>query len=162
MENKIHIKTTYYHRIIFVLSILVMAGTFLYLLYAWNGLPDKVPGHFNGAGEIDRWGSKYELIVTPIISIFLFLGITLMEKYPEAWNTGVKVTEENKERVYLEIKNMIVTLKFLVILTFTFITVYSSLSRPLPSWFLPVDLILIFGSMVYFFIRLVLKGKQLK
>ncbi len=82
-----------------------------------------------------------------------------MEKYPEAWNTGVKVTEENKERVYLEIKNMIVTLKFLVILTFTFITVYSSLSRPLPSWFFPVDLILIFGSMVYFFIRLVLKGK---
>lgn len=162
MDNKIHIKTTYYHRMIAILSILVLAGTFLYLLFAWNELPDKVPGHFNGAGVIDRWGSKYELIVIPIVSVFLFLGISLMEKYPDAWNTGVKVTEENKERVYLEIKNMIVTLKFLVTLTFAFITIFSSLTKPLPSWFLPLDLLLIFSSMVYFFMRLVLKSKQLK
>ncbi len=159
MDNKIYITVTLYHKIIYTLSILLMVGTFIYLLIAWNQLPDKIPGHFNSAGEIDRWGSKYELFITPVISVFIFLGITLLEKHPEGWNTGVNVTKNNKDRVYKEIKNMIVTLKFLVILTFTFITVYSSLAIPLPASFLPAAMILIFGSMIYFLVRLV-KGSK--
>ena len=34
----------------------------LYLAMIWNILPDKVPLHWNYKGEIDRWGSKTELI----------------------------------------------------------------------------------------------------
>jgi uncharacterized membrane protein len=159
MGDKIQLKTTLYHKVIFILSVCIIVGTFLYLFIVWSQLPDKVPGHFNGAGEIDRWGSKYELIAIPIISLFMFLGISLMEKYPSVWNTGVTVTEENKERVYREVKNMIVTLKLLIPLTFTFITVYASLAKPLPSWYLPVDLTLIFGSMIYFLLLIYRRSK---
>ncbi len=34
-------------------------------------LPDRVPMHFNAAGEIDRWGSKYEsllLVMIPVLT----------------------------------------------------------------------------------------------
>ena len=28
-------------------------------------MPDTVPLHYNAAGEIDRWGSKYESLLFP-------------------------------------------------------------------------------------------------
>ena len=37
---------------------------FAYLAYIWNELPKEVPMHWNGAGEIDRYGDKKELLVT--------------------------------------------------------------------------------------------------
>lgn len=33
----------------------------LYLAFIWGELPEKVPLHWNGAGEVDRWGSKNQL-----------------------------------------------------------------------------------------------------
>ena len=34
----------------------------LYLAFVWNTLPEEVPMHFNAKGEVDRYGSKDELI----------------------------------------------------------------------------------------------------
>ena len=45
---------------------------FVYLIYIWNRLPEKVPMHWNGAGEIDRYGDKKELVVM----LFMLVGIT--------------------------------------------------------------------------------------
>lgn len=45
---------------------------FIYLGYVWNRLPEEVPMHWNGAGEIDRYGDKKELVA----SLFLLVGIT--------------------------------------------------------------------------------------
>lgn len=38
----------------------------LFLINNWNELPDEVPSHFDALGEVDRWGSKMELIIFPI------------------------------------------------------------------------------------------------
>lgn len=45
---------------------------FVYLIYIWNRLPEKVPMHWNGAGEIDRYGDKKELVAM----LFMLVGIT--------------------------------------------------------------------------------------
>ena len=34
-------------------------------------LPDLIPAHYNIKNEIDRWGSKYEILIIPIIIILL-------------------------------------------------------------------------------------------
>lgn len=34
-------------------------------------LPDKVPMHYNFYGQIDRYGSKYELFLFPVITVFV-------------------------------------------------------------------------------------------
>ncbi len=34
-------------------------------------LPDLIPVHYNIKNEIDRWGSKYEILIIPIIIILL-------------------------------------------------------------------------------------------
>jgi len=33
--------------------------------------PERVPAHWNLAGEVDRWGSKYELLILPVVQLFL-------------------------------------------------------------------------------------------
>lgn len=153
-ENDIEIPETKYHRIISFLSLILLLGIFVYLLITWKHIPAKVPGHYNGAGEIDRWGGKYELFVCPIISIFLYLLITLLKRHPELWNTGVDITEKNKVRIYSILKNMIVTLKFATVFTLSSLTVYSAQACPLPGWFTPFYLFLFFGPMAYFLILL--------
>jgi len=39
------------------------------ILAALLFLPDTIPAHYNFAGEADRWGSKYELLIFPAILI---------------------------------------------------------------------------------------------
>lgn len=47
-------------------------------------LPDSVPMHYNMAGQIDRWGSKYENLIFPVLilafTLFWHLLIHLYEK----------------------------------------------------------------------------------
>ena len=43
-----------------ILTIILLPA--LYLAFVWNTLPEEVPMHFNAKGEVDRYGSKDELI----------------------------------------------------------------------------------------------------
>ncbi len=56
----------------------IIALPFIYLAYIWNELPNKVPLHWNVKGEVDRYGSKLELIIIPIILPLLIYLILLV------------------------------------------------------------------------------------
>ena len=68
---------------------------FAYLIYIWNRLPEKVPMHWNGAGEIDRYGDKKELLVTLFmlvgITYFVFLIIPSIDPKQKLQNMGNKL-----------------------------------------------------------------------
>ena len=46
-------------------------------------MPDTVPAHYNFAGEIDRWGSKYENFIFPVIAVLIGALIAFLAKKPE-------------------------------------------------------------------------------
>ncbi len=137
------------------ICILLFLGMAIFLGLTWQDIPDQVPGHYNAQGEIDRWTGKGELLITPIVGWLLFIGVTVIELFPKLWNTGVTVTEENWPRVYRVIKNMMGTMKLQLSSIFVFLTINSALQNELPSWFLPVVLIVVFGSLGYSIVRLV-------
>lgn len=151
--NKIKIKTTNYHRLMQILSFSMLIGTFLFLIVYWDSIPDKIPAHYNALGEINRFGKKSELLFCPIIALIIYLGISILERYPKAWNTGVNITPENRDFVYSQLKNMIITEKFAVVFTFSFFTIMSALSLPLPLWFLPIDMLIVFLPIIYYGIK---------
>jgi hypothetical protein len=126
----------------------------IYLFLNWNSIPEKIPGHYNAMGKIDRMGSKKELLVLPIISWLMYLGMTALERFPQIWNTGVTVTEENKERVYRVLKNMLSTMKLIVVAVFVYLTINSSQAISLSVWFLPVFITLMFGSIYIFYYKI--------
>ena len=43
-------------------------------------LPEKIPAHYNFAGEIDRFGSKYETLIFPLVSIGMGFFMLWMAK----------------------------------------------------------------------------------
>ena len=141
-------------RILDFLGWILLIGTLAYLILGWSSFPDQIPMHYNGAGEIDRWGGKGEIIFIEVMMWILYLGIGVVEKYPQIWNTGVEVTAKNKEKVYRTLKYMLKTLKFLTALIFAYLIVNSLQSAPLPGWFTPVVVILVFGDMAFWLLRL--------
>lgn len=61
--------------VLFVLMLVCAAGTAVFLIL----LPDRVPVHWNFAGEVDRVGSKYENLLWPFFAlglgaVFLLIG----------------------------------------------------------------------------------------
>lgn len=56
-------KKTYTWILILVLLSFVISGIFMSLA------PDRIPAHYNIHGEVDRWGSKLEFVILPIINL---------------------------------------------------------------------------------------------
>ena len=135
-----------------VLCILCLVGTTLFILICWNKIPKEIPSHYNMAGEADAMSGKGFLFFPLIMNWLMFLGISVLEQFPQAWNTGVKITRQNRERVYRTLYHMIVCLKLSVVLIFSFLTVWHG--AYLPFWFSPVSMAAAFGPMVFFMIRL--------
>jgi uncharacterized membrane protein len=124
-------------------------------MVVWSSLPDQIPAHFDGAGNITRYGGRGILLIMPIINLLMFAGITAIEFFPQIWNTGVRVTEKNKRRVYAILSNMIVTLKLTLVAPFVFISIYQTLGTNMPSWFIPVFLFVCLAPMIFFIAKLI-------
>ena len=137
-----------------VLGLVMLIGTPLYLAIRWPSIPDKLPMHYNFAGEIDRWGGKGEILFLVVMVWILYLMISLVEHFPSVWNTGVQVTPENRMRVYRTLKYMVKTLKLAMTLVFTFLIFNTVAGIPLPEWFTVVYVLLIIGDLAFWLIRL--------
>lgn len=148
------VKTTIADIVLESLTLFMMAGSAVYLFVIWSSVPDKLPMHYNFAGEIDRWGGKGELFILILFNWILYLVATGVEKVPQIWNTGVKVTEENQYWIYRTLKYMIKTLKLIIVFIFTFLILTTVAQRNLPGWFTFVSLVLVFGDLAFWGFRL--------
>ena len=67
-------------KVMWIISFISLAGTAIVLQF----MPDSVPMHYDMSGNIDRWGSRYENLIFPIIilamSLFWALFIRFYEK----------------------------------------------------------------------------------
>ena len=76
--------------------LVIVALPFLYLAYIWNQLPAEVPLHWNINGEVDRYGSKGELLIIPLLVClpvyFSFLLIPFIDPKAKIQQMGVKYT----------------------------------------------------------------------
>ena len=60
---------------LFITFLVCVAGTVVFLIIS----PDRVPMHYSFAGEVDRFGSKYENLIFPLFAVvlsafFVFMG----------------------------------------------------------------------------------------
>ena len=115
----------------------------LLIVVMWNDLPDKVPAHYNIAGEVDRWGSKGLLIALPIIGGVIFGAMHALEKFPETHNYPARLNEENAEQFYVNSRKMLNSLKNICLIMFALLTI-ESIAIPmewgfrLGKWFFPI------------------------
>lgn len=118
----------------------------LYIVVVWGKIPEEVPGHFNGAGEVDRWGSKFELFILPFIGVFLWIVMGLIEKVPHMHNYPARLNESNVEAFYLNSRKLLNELKNFCLLLFAIgsiqtVRIALGEAQSLGWWFVPIVII---------------------
>lgn len=83
-----------------------------------------LPMHWNINGEVDRWGSKWELFIPMGIAIAMYLLFWFLEKHPEYSNMNLRKEAKEKGKAMLSnnyaILNIIISILMLyVMLTIT-------------------------------------------
>lgn len=111
-------------------------------------LPDELPKHFNLTGEADSYGGPGIIWSLPITGLILYIGMTLLNRFPHLINYPVKVTADVADRMYQIGTGTVRVLKLLVILSFVYInyqTIRIGLNEAsgLGRFYLPVFLALI-------------------
>ncbi|WP_114556562.1 DUF1648 domain-containing protein [Bacillus sp. PF5] len=96
-------------------------GSIIFLIIIWGKLPEEVPGHYNAAGVVDRWGLKSELLILPIIGVFILLLMQTLEKFPEVHKYPQRFNELNANQFYLNSRKLINQLKNVCLAIFAFI-----------------------------------------
>ncbi|WP_029268201.1 DUF1648 domain-containing protein [Virgibacillus alimentarius] len=159
MKNRpvLKIKQTPIEKILNIIAFVIFLGSILYILFEWSSMPNEVPGHYNAIGEVDRWGRKGELWIVPFVGLVLWVGLSILEKFPHIHNYS-NLTEDNAEQQYKNSRLMLNFLKNEILLIFAYINwkdiqVAKGQAESLGIWFLPIFLIIIFGTLIFFVLR---------
>jgi uncharacterized membrane protein len=79
------------------ISLAALLGTLALPIWRWGDLPAKVPQHFGPSGTPDGWGSKAGLAILPLISLVVYLGLTLASRYQQLINLPSSADRERPE-----------------------------------------------------------------
>ncbi|WP_026809549.1 DUF1648 domain-containing protein [Arenibacter latericius] len=146
---------------------LALIGIWVLTLVNYSSLPETIPIHFNGAGKADGFGNKENILSLPIVSTILFIGMTVLNKYPHVFNYPSTITKENALPHYSNATRMIRFLKLIIVIVFGLI-VFKIIENVkgnadgLGTWFLPLILGLIFIPTAYYLIKAIrFKNKKL-
>ena len=119
-----------------IIGFLALLGSTVFLLVSWAHIPDQIPTHYNFAGVADGYGGKGSLIFMMVLAWFVFILITVLMRFPNTWNMPVKVTAENKARLYSITKAMLEVIKMLVSLLFAVMLINAAIATPMPRFIL--------------------------
>lgn len=144
-----------YDVLVNVLGMCSLGGTTVCLLTVWDEISDCIPVHYDLRGHVDRMAGKGSLWVVLMVGWVMFLALSAAEHFPQIWNTGIQVTAKNQEKVYRTLKNMLGTLKLIIAVLFSYLAFQSAFSGNLPPQFLPLFLLLTFGSLAFFLVRII-------
>ena len=134
-------------------------------LYGPERLPDKIPTHFDFAGHPNAWGSPATLLLLPAVAIVLYAGISLVARFPSAFNYPVRVTPQNRPRLEALAIAMIAWLKTELIWLFAWIqwsTIAAARGRQsgLTPALMPVSILAIFGTIGWHFVAMRRAAKE--
>ena len=120
-----------------------------------KNLPERIPTHFNIAGEPDGYGSKSTLWILPVTAVIMYIGMTILELFPHIYNYPVEITPENAVRQYRIATRLIRILKTIIAILFSFLSYQTiktalGITGGLGKVFLPVSLLITFGVIIIY------------
>jgi uncharacterized membrane protein len=150
---KIKLNTT--DKIVEALGWVAITMFWVVIIRNYAQLPDEIPTHFNFAGEVDAYGTKVNILALPIIASVLFLGLSVLNKFPRFFNYPVPITEANAEKQYKAATRLLRYLKLIVVLVFemiAFVTLKEAVgsSEAYALWLLPLILGMVLIPVIFY------------
>ncbi|OLN21997.1 hypothetical protein BTO30_11735 [Domibacillus antri] len=129
----------------------------MYLAVQYVSLPERVPTHFNAFNVPDGWGPKWMMLIPLVIGFAIWIGLHVLEKFPHIHNY-LWLTEENARRQYKNSQLLLNSMKNIILVFFSFMTIETvriSFGKPslLGVWEMPIFLFVLFGTMGCFLFR---------
>lgn len=154
-----------------ILEIISLAGMLLMVwmtgetLYGPGRLPARIPIHFDVAGNPNAWGSRWTLLGIPVTALLIYVLMTVVARYPAAFNFPVRVTPATRPRLEALALQMISWLKTEVVCLFAWIqAVTIGVARHghggLSPFFMPVVLAAVFVTVVSYVIAMRRVGRR--
>jgi len=127
---------------------------------ALNGsqrLPERIPTHFDAAGNANGWGSPAMLLLLPVVAVALYLAISVVSRFPASFNYPVRVAPEKRRRLEELTLDMIAWIKMELACLFAtlqwwMIQAARSGEGRLPPLLMPGFLVVIFGTIGWHFV----------
>jgi uncharacterized membrane protein len=69
------------------------------VFYGPHTLPSRIPTHFDALGQVNGWGSPRSLLFFPLFVGMMYILLTVVSRFPSAFNYPVKVTEANRAQL---------------------------------------------------------------
>lgn len=107
-----------------ILDLVAIVGivlSFAIVIYHWQTLPEKIPSHFDFAGNVNRYSSKNILWFFPLSSTFSFFLLKIVGRRPHTFNYPIAITTENAPVQYRLALAMMYWLRAEMIWLFTLI-----------------------------------------
>ena len=141
-----------------VVAVVGVIGTVLLValpVFAWSGLPDEVPIHFGISGDPTSWADRRMIWFLPALGLILTSSMALLARYPHVYNFPVPVTDENAPQLYRLSRSMVIWLAaeiavFFAFIEWTMLRTATGNAEGLVSIFVPLYLVLVFGTIGYF------------
>jgi uncharacterized membrane protein len=140
-------------------AVALLLVVFIVAATAWavlgpHPLPDRIPTHFDAAGNPDGWGRPGMLWLVPVMATAIYLLMTWVARFPSAFNFPIRLPAAARPRLEAIALNMIAWLKLEVVALFGWIQRQTiAFARQghgtLSPVFLPLVLIVVFGTIVW-------------
>lgn len=151
-----------------VLALAGLAGIWIITtqaIYGAHALPARFATHFDAAGNANGWGSPKMLWLLPIIATAMAVLLTLVSRYPGAFNYPVRITPGMRPRLEAITLNMIAWLRVELVLLFLWIQ-YAIIqsaragSNRVSPWFVPFVIVLVFATIGWHFAAILRVGRS--
>lgn len=164
-RTKIKLELTTFDKTLEILGWTSILAIWVWTITNYTNLPDTIPIHYNGVGHADGFGGKDNFLTLPLIATVLFIGLTILNKFPHVFNYPTNITEDNALRQYTNVTRLLRYLKFIIVVIFGLIALQTirnvnGQTSGLGIWFLPMTLGLIFIPLTYFLIKSFNASKQ--
>lgn len=159
---KIKIPLTPIDKTVEITGIVTVLAVWVYILTNYSSLPDVIPTHYGGSGKADGYGDKVSILGLPAVATVIYIAITILNRFPHVFNYPSEITPENAVSQYTIMTRMMRWLKLVVVVIFGSIAYQTiatarSAEPELGSWFLPLTMVLLYGTIFYFLTKSISK-----
>lgn len=109
------------------ISVLLMLLVACIVIVFYRDIPSQVPLHYNIYGEADAYSRKWAIFIVPIVMMITYIALSILQKKPHIFNYPIKVTEQNKIKLYEVGVEMVVVFKAMSLLMLSSLSISSIL-----------------------------------